>query len=197
MRIAISGFSGCGSTTASNNVAQALGLTVINYTMTAMSKEMGVTLQELQAMALQDAKYDYEIEKKQMELAEENEKCVIASRLAGWAIEHADLRVWLHASLETRAKRIASREKKPLEEVLSFTKRRDEENAMRYKKLYGVNVHDHDGFDLVVNTEYLTAEQVAALIVAAARLAKENNIPKPSTIAKHIREVIEKNLKEN
>lgn len=195
MRIAISGFSGCGSTTASNNVAKALGLTVINYTMTAMSKEMGITLQELQSLALKDAKYDYEIEKKQMELADANEKCVIASRLAGWAIEHADLRVWLHAALETRAKRIASREGKPLGEVMAFTKKRDEENAMRYKRLYGVDVNDHDGFDLVVNTEYLTAEQVAALIVAAAKLAKENNIPKPSKIARHIREVIEKSLK--
>lgn len=196
MRVTISGHSGCGTTTACGNVAKELGLQVLNYTLRNMAAEMGVTLEELQLMAEKDPKYDYLVDKKQIDMAD-GDNFVIGTRLAGWAVDNADLRVWLHASLETRAKRIASREGKPYGQVLEAVKLRDAQNKDRYMKYYGLDMDDKDGFDLIINTEYLTAAQVSAIIVAAANLAKENRIPKPIKIARHIREVIENNLKVN
>lgn len=196
MRITISGLSGCGNTTACKNVAKALGLQVLNYTFRTMAAEKGMPFEEFYEIAASDAKYDYLVEKRQVELAESTRDCVLGSRLSGWAVDDADLRVWLNASLETRAKRIANREGKPFEQVLERIRKRDEGDKARYKALYGVDVDDHDGFDLVVNTEWLTAEQAAALIVAAAKLAKENNIQKPSKIAKRIKQIIAEKLGE-
>ncbi len=197
MRITISGLSGCGNTTATRNVAKALGLKVINYTFRDLAKDLGLPFETLQKMSKKDPVYDYILEYRQISFAEQEPGCVIGTRLAGWVIDNADLRVWLHAAPEARARRIALREDKPFREVLGYTTRRDHENAVRYKKHYGIDLNDRDGFDLIVNTEYLTAAQVSALIVAAAKLAKENNLLKPSRIAKHVKALITKKLKNN
>lgn len=197
MRIAISGLSGCGTTTACSNVAAALGLKVINYTMRDLARDLGTTLEKVQELAKKGPVYDYILEKNQMDLAAAQENCIIGTRLAGWVVDDVDLRVFLHASVETRSKRIARREGKKFAGVLAYTKKRDAENYGRYKKYYGIDTSDRDGFDLVVNTEYLSAEQVAALIVAAAKLASQNNLPKPSKIAKSIKSLVNRKLKNN
>ncbi len=195
MRIAISGLSGCGTTTACTNVARALGLKVINYTMRDLARDLRTSLERVQELAKKDPVYDYTLEKNQMDLAAAQENCIIGTRLAGWIVDAVDLRVFLHASLETRAKRIAQREGKLFASVLAYTKKRDGENYSRYKRYYGIDTNDRDGFDLIVNTEYLSAAQVAALIVAAAKLASENNLQKPSKIAKRIKALVNKKLK--
>ncbi len=197
MRITISGLSGCGNTTATRNVAKALGLKVINYTFRDLARDLGLPFEKLQAMAKKDPVYDYLLEFRQISFAEQEKDCVVGTRLAGWVIDHVDLRVWLHASPEARAWRIAKREGKPFKAVLEYTNKRDKENALRYRKHYGIDLNDRDGYDLIVNTEYLTADQVSALIVAAAKLAKENNLQKPSRIAKHVKALITKKLANN
>ncbi|MDP3742174.1 MAG: cytidylate kinase family protein [Candidatus Micrarchaeota archaeon] len=172
MKIAISGLSGCGNTTACNNVGKALGLKTINYTLRNAADESGFTLTEVQKLALSNAEIDYALDAKLARLADSEDKCIVGTRLAGWLID-SDLSVWLHASLATRAGRIASRETRSLQEVMDETARRDQMNIDRFKNFYGVDTLKHDHFDLVVNTERLTQQQVAALIVAAAKLAKE------------------------
>ncbi len=195
MKITISGLSGCGSTTACNNVAKTLNLSVINYTFRNLSADLKIPFEQLQNDASKNPDYDYFIDKNLITLADKSNNCVIASRLAGWLFDDANLRVWLSASIETRAKRIASRESKNISDVINESLVRDEQNWNRYKKLYGVDVNDHEGFDIIVNTEYLTAQQVSALIVAAANLASENNLYKPIKAATRIREILEEKTK--
>lgn len=194
MKITISGLSGCGSTTACTNVASALNLTVVNYTLRNLAVDLGRSFQDIQDEATNTPRYDYLVDGKLIQLADNARDCVVASRLAGWLFNDADLRVWLSASLETRAKRIAQREGKPLQPILEATNRRDEQNWQRYKKLYDVDLNDHDGFDIIVNTEYLTASQVSSLIVAAAKLAQENKLNKPISAARHIRDIISQHI---
>ncbi len=172
MRIAISGLSGCGNTTACNNVGKALGLKTINYTLRNAADETGFTLADVQKLAASNAEIDYALDSKLARLADSEDNCIVGTRLAGWLID-SDLSVWLHASLATRAGRIASRETRSLQEVMKETENRDQMNIDRFKKFYGVDTLKHDHFDLVVNTERLTQQQVAALIAAAAKLAKE------------------------
>lgn len=194
MKITISGLSGCGNTTASTNVAEALGLGVFNYTLRNMASDFGVSFDELHSDTANTNWYDYALDNKIRDYSLKHDDFVSGSRLSGWIIDSPALRVWLNASLETRAKRIAQREKSPYEQVLERTITRDEADIARYKNVYGVDILDHDGFDLIVNTEYLTAEQVAALIVSAANLAKQNNIEKPHKLSKKISETIKENL---
>ncbi|MBI3587647.1 cytidylate kinase family protein [Candidatus Micrarchaeota archaeon] len=195
MKIAISGLTGCGNSTATNNVASALGLPVVNYTMHNMAAESGMDFEEFHAMAQKSDAVDIELDSKIIELAQKADEqsggCVVGTRLAGWLLQDADLRVWLHASLEVRARRVASREGLPYAEVLQRVSARDDADISRYKRIYGVDINDHEGFDLIVNTEYLTAEQAASLIVAAEKLAKQNRLKKPIKLARHIRDVIE------
>lgn len=195
MKITISGLSGCGSTTACNNVSAALGLQVVNYTMRNLAEELGKTFEQVQNDATGKPEYDFMVDDRLIKLADKAHDCVVASRLAGWLFDDADLRVWLSASLDTRAKRIASREGKDFGQVRQATSIRDEQNQKRYKATYGVDINDHEGFDIIVNTEFLTASQVSSLIVAAANLAAENKLHKPIKAAKHIRAVLAEKLK--
>ncbi len=185
MKIAISGLSGCGNTTASNNVGKALGLKVVNLTFRAVAKEAGLSVAEIQELLAGDLEVDAILDKKLIEIAKKEENCVVGTRLSGWVID-ADLSVWLNASLETRAARIASRGEGQFDEILKATDLRDKQNIDRYKRLYGIDMLKRDHFDLIVNTERLTQEQVAALIVAAAKLAKEDwekpNNPYPEKV---------------
>lgn len=195
MRVTISGLSGCGNSTASNNVAKALGLSVFNYTLRNMAHDMGLPFDELHADASKTNWYDYALDNKILKYSTEHDDFVSGSRLSGWILESPDLRVWLNAAPETRAKRIANRESLDYEAVLEKTLKRDAADVARYKRIYGIDILDHDGFDLVVNTEYLTADQVAALIVSAAELAKKNKIHKPNRLSHKIRETVTRELK--
>ncbi len=177
MKIAISGLSGCGNTTACNNVGKALGLKGINYTLRNVAVETKIPLNEIQALAAKHPEVDCALDAKLATLASGEQNCIVGTRLAGWIID-ADLSVWLQASLAKRAERISSREGKNLQAVMVETDKRDNDNIARYKRLYDIDTLHHEHFDLVVNTERLSQEQVAALIVAAAKLA-ENNWERP------------------
>jgi cytidylate kinase len=193
MKIALSSLSGAGITTACNNVAKALTLKVINYTMRNIAQEAGVDFFKLLEKAKKDQRFDYCLDKRIMDEAEMERDCVVGTRLACWLV-NADLTVWLHAPLRVRAKRIAKREGKPLAQVIEETRKRDLQDAMRYKRIYGVNINNHSKLDLVINTEHLTADQVSALIIAAARLAGENRIRAPAKSAEKIKGMISKNF---
>lgn len=193
MIIAISGLSGCGNTTATHNVAKKTGLRIANYTFHDLAKEKGMSFYELQEKAKQEEQYDFILDKKQIEEAEKGD-CVIGTRLACWLVD-ADLRVWLHASLKERAKRLSVKEEnvgKSLKEVKELVKKRDKENAVRYKKLYGVNVGKYeDVVDLFINTERYAPEEVADIIVAASRILPKKKNRKAARIAKKIKQIIE------
>ena len=123
-------------------------------------------------------------------------RVVVGSRLAGWLVD-ADLRVWLHAPLEARAKRIFQREPDKhagYESVLYRTLQRDEQNRKRYLEIYGIDINDRSDFDIIINTEKLTAEQVSSLIVAAARWASQNELDRGNPHLLRIRKIISDNL---
>jgi len=171
MRISISSLSGCGATTTAELVAKQLGLQKVNYTLRDLGKEKGLSLEHLQAKAKESPEIDFALDRKLVE-SSRAENVVLASRLAVWLIPQADLRVWLHASPRTRAKRIAQRENRPLAETTKEIKWRDTQNQERYKKYYKLNVKKfEDQVHLVINTESVDAEHVASLIADAAKRA--------------------------
>ncbi len=166
--IAISGKSGCGNTTVSRFVASRLGIEFINYTFRSMAVELGIPLPELLKLAEADPSYDRRLDNHQVELAR-GRSCVVGSRLAMWLVEGARLRVYLRAGAETRAMRIFRREGGSLESVRSATELRDVSDRERYRSIYGIDTDDVSGADLVINTDLWSAEEVASIIVDAAR----------------------------
>jgi cytidylate kinase len=76
-------------------------------------------------------------------------------------------RVWLEVPLEIRAKRLSGREHKDEAEALEHIKKRDADNVERYKKVYGIDITNHSGFDLALDASKKTPEQIADGIIAA------------------------------
>jgi len=189
MRIAISSLSGCGNTTVSRLVAERLKLHYINYTFRSLAQDLGMAFEKIQAESKRTPRYDYDVDRRQVALIEKTPRCVVGSRLAVWLDDERirnkigvqappfDLKVWIYAPLNERAKRISKREKKTFARVLEDTLYRDEENEQRYLSLYGINVANFPrAVNITINTERFSAEQVADLVVACA--LKVKNAPK-------------------
>jgi cytidylate kinase len=164
IRIAVSGKSGCGNTTVSRLLAERLNIRLINYTFHDMAAERGITFEELCRNAEKDSEYDLYLDRKQVELASKG-SCVLGSRLAIWLLKEADLKVYLSAPAEVRARRIADREQIPFQKSWQRMKERDDRDQQRYLRLYGLDTDDYGFADLVIDTEHYDQLGVVDLIL--------------------------------
>jgi cytidylate kinase len=181
LRVAISGKSGCGNTTVSALLAKVLQIRFINFTFRSLSKEIGMSLEDIIRDAKTSDRYDREIDRRQVELAMED-SCVLGSRLAIWMLKEADLKVYLWASEEVRTGRIQIREGGSLDDVIEFTRHRDAEDTRRYKELYGIDNNDYSFADLVIDTENYDPQAIVKLVLAELRsrnLVSRDRIPYP------------------
>ena len=166
MRIAVSSKSGCGNTTVSTLLSEKLGYPIINFTFRQMAEERGVDFWTFCRMAEDDYNIDRELDSRQVGMAMEKENCILASRLAVWMLKDADLKVYLTASPETRAKRIQKREGGSLEQRMQETASRDAKDSARYRVVYGIdNSHPEDVCDMVIATDDLNPEEIVSLIL--------------------------------
>ncbi len=168
IKIAITGKSGCGNTTVSALVAEALDLRLINYTFHSISSEMGIDFDEVCRRAELDSSFDYRIDKKQVELALEG-NCVLGSRLSIWLLENADLKIYLEADPLTRARRVQQREGGDLEQVLAETQDRDRRDRARYQKLYDIDIDNYGFADMIIDAERHDQYKIAGIIVQMAK----------------------------
>jgi cytidylate kinase len=166
LTIAISGKSGCGNSTVSGLLAERLGLRLVNYTFHDMARERGISFEEICRLAELDDQYDLFLDRHQVELASAG-GCVLGSRLAIWLLPQATLRVYLSASLEERARRIAKREDLDPARAREAVEARDARDRKRYLRLYGIDVDDFRLAELVVDTEAGQAPWVVDTILAA------------------------------
>lgn len=166
VRVAISGRSGCGNTTVSRMLAETLDIAFINYTFRSLAQELHIPLEEIIEKAKNDDSFDRMVDSKQVEFALRS-SCVLGSRLAIWMLKDADLKVYLTASDEVRAKRILNREGGSLEETRKFTAMRDAEDTRRYRELYNIDNTDYSFADLVIDTEKNTPDEIVMRILSA------------------------------
>jgi cytidylate kinase len=171
-KIAISGKSGCGNTTVSRIVAEKLGIGFINFTFRNLAEERNISLKEVLEKAALDDSWDREVDTRQVALARERGGCVLGSRLAIWMLPEADLKVYLRAAPETRARRIVKREGGTLEDVAAFTAERDRQDRERYQRIYGIDNNSYHIADLAIDTDDLSPEEIAGRIIDAVK-AKE------------------------
>lgn len=168
MRIAISGKSGCGNTTISTLLAKKTGFPMVNFTFRQMAQERGVDFWTFCEMAEKDDNIDRELDKRMVEMAMQTDNSILGSRLAIWNMQEADLKVYLTASDEERARRITKREGGTIEEQLEITRRRDTNDTERYKRIYGIDNNDTSVADLVIDTEGKTPEEIVDIILNAS-----------------------------
>jgi cytidylate kinase len=94
---------------------------------------------------------------------------VIVSHAASFALDGRDaLRVLVTASPETRARRLSERRSISEREGARQVKREDGGRADYLKRFYGIDRELPTHYDLVINTDLLTSDEAAGIIVAAA-----------------------------
>lgn len=163
--IAISGLAGSGKNTVGREVAKLLGWRIVEPTFKDLAAREGISLEQFQKKAAAD----FEIDKKfdlELKLQCEGENCVVSTWLGPWMADGA-FTVWLDVPLEIRAKRVAGREGILEGKAKASISERDEQNRQRYLKVYGININNHSGFDLILDASRLTPAVLAKKIVQA------------------------------
>lgn len=116
-------------------------------------------------------KFDEDVDRRLLKKAAGG-NVVITSYPLPW-LSKRGIRVWLSGSAESRAKRMAKRDKKGIEECKRVIAVRDAENYKIYKKLYKIEFgKDLTPFDLVVGTDGMSAEEVGKEVLRYVKTRK-------------------------
>ncbi len=121
---------------------------------------------------LAEIKFDRQLDDLLLNLIEKG-NIVMDSWTMGY-LSKKGFKIWLKASPETRAKRIAKRNNKPFEETLNAVKLKEDSTKEIYKKVYGFTLGENlKKFDLVIDTEKIPEKEVRKISLEA--LKKEFN----------------------
>ena len=190
--ICISGMSGSGKSTLAKKIAEIYGLAyhsggdalkLLASKMGYKTKEEGwwesdEGIQFLQARK-ENPELDTRIDGIMIEWARKGD-VVLDSWAIPWLIEKG-FKVWLEASAETRAERISERDNLTLQDAKSFLEAKESGTKALFKELYDFNLgDDFEPFDLILDVNILTSEEVLWTVCAAIdgfkRLEETKNI---------------------
>jgi len=170
MRITVSGLPGSGTTSLSRYLAERHGFALISAgeVFRQLAKEHAMELAEFGRLAEEDASYDRMIDARQKEIARSRDNIIVEGRLSGWMVEDADLRIWLHAPIGCRIKRIAFRDQTADEKTAErLTLERERCEAGRYKAYYSIDINDLSIYHLTLNSEYWGVDGLGAIVDTA------------------------------
>ncbi|MEA1945491.1 MAG: AAA family ATPase [Euryarchaeota archaeon] len=176
MIIAISGLPGSGTSTVSGILSERLGIDVVSAgdIFRRMAEERSLSLKEFGELATDDANIDQQIDRFQKEIASDardaKKDIILESRLSAWITE-PDLAIFITASLDIRAARVAHREKIQVSDAIDHIKEREACEAGRYENYYGIDIGDMRVYDLVINSGKWNQHGVAGIILAAIHAA--------------------------
>jgi len=165
--IALSGPSGSGKTSIGKDLADHFKLRFVSIgnLFRNIAKELNIDLLEFHALAEKDYKYDLMVDAKAIEEAKKGD-VLIEGHLACWILKDiANLKIYLYAPINERAKRVAERDNISIEEALEIMKKREESNKKRYKQIYGIDIDDLSIMDIIINTSKFSKERVTEILI--------------------------------
>jgi len=171
MIITVGGLVGSGKSTLARMLAEKYGLEYVSIgeILRGMAAEKGISLLEMSKIAESDPNIDKELDRRQAELASRD--AIIDSRLGAFILK-PDFKIWLTVGLDTRAKRVASRDGIDFDEALKRVRAREASERKRYKAVYGYDLDDLSIYDLVLNTEHFGIQEMFDICEKAVDLLK-------------------------
>lgn len=108
---------------------------------------------------IRNPKFDQAVDSKLLEYAKQG-NVLLDSWTMPWLLK-GGFKIWLMASIEKRAARVAERDKITIDEAFEVLKEKEERTKSIYKTLYGFSLgEDFAPFDLVLDTDNLSADEV-------------------------------------
>ncbi|MBI4515108.1 MAG: cytidylate kinase family protein [Deltaproteobacteria bacterium] len=173
MLITISGTPGSGKTTVARLLSRQLGLPHVyaGDLYRHEAERRGLSLAEFNRLAEHDHSIDRELDARLAAYARQG-NVVLEGRLAAFIARQEGvpaLKVWLTASDETRARRVAERERGDWRQILQDNRERNHSDATRYRAIYGFDLNDTSLYDLILHTDDETPAALTEQILAAVR----------------------------
>ena len=107
----------------------------------------------------ENSEFDKTLDKKLTKLFNQG-GMVITSYTLPWLIKDG-IKIWLEGSHKSSTERMQTRDNMSSQEAYEITKERFDKNKALYKKLYNFDFGDDKSvFDVIINTDNLTAKQV-------------------------------------
>ena len=108
-------------------------------------------------------KFDKTVDDKLLEYAQQG-NVLLDSWTMPWLLK-TGFKIWLEASFEKRAARVADRDNMSIAETIKVLKEKEDHTKAIYKELYGFNLgEDFKPFDFVLDTDNLNAGEVFAIL---------------------------------
>ncbi|MFX1260091.1 MAG: (d)CMP kinase [Promethearchaeota archaeon] len=171
----ISGLHGTGKSIIGKLIAERLG---VQYYSTGqafrdLAHEMNMTLEEFTKYVEKNPKVDQKLDNKIIEIARKG-NIIIDSQLGGYILKSiADFKILLTCPLEIRVKRMSERDNTNYEKKLKETTLREKSELKRFNRLYQIDLSDEKEikklYDLIINTEKLTIEEVIDKILTVLK----------------------------
>lgn len=170
--ICVCGMTGCGKSTVTKRLAEKYGLRYFSggNALKALALEAGYKPAEIgwwetdEGMRflqrrMEDSEFDKKVDGKLLELAKQG-NIVLDSWTMPWLLKDG-FKVWLEASSNVRARRLAVRDGISVERASEVLRVKDEGTRAIYKSLYGFDLgNDFSPFDLILDTNELSADEV-------------------------------------
>lgn len=181
--VCISGMAGCGKSTAARKIAEKYKLRYLSGgdALKALALKAGYKAldggwweseegMEFLRERTHDPSFDKKVDEKLLEWAKEG-NVVLDSWTMPWLLK-GGFKIWLEASPEVRAERIALRDGISVEKALAALTEKDAKTKTIYKELYGFDLgEDVSPFDLILDVNQLSQEEVfQALSLVIARI---------------------------
>jgi cytidylate kinase len=174
--VCISGLAGTGKSTLARNLSKKYGLKYYSGgdALKALAAEQGYNVsirgwwESPEGLGFlrkreEDLSFDKAVDDKLLEYARHGD-VLLDSWTMPWLLK-LGFKVWLLASLEKRAERVARRDRIAVEEALQILKEKDARTKAIYKRLYGFALgEDFKPFHLVLDTDKMRAEEVFSVL---------------------------------